>query len=98
MLVDVREKREWQRGFAESALLLPLSDLARSKVNWNQLRKTVGQREVIVYCGAGVRSHLAARILSAEGFRVVNGGGLSEWRAAGWPIAAPTNLKENQVE
>ena len=89
LLVDVRERREWQTGFAESAVLLPLSDLGRSRVDWTTLRKMVGEREMILYCGAGVRSNLAARILRTEGFQAVNGGALREWVAAGWPITTP---------
>lgn len=90
LLVDVRERTEWERGFARAALLLPLSDLTRSRVDWAALRQTVKQREMILYCGAGVRSNLAARILCAEGFQASNGGALREWAEAGWPIAKPT--------
>jgi rhodanese-related sulfurtransferase len=89
VLVDVRERNEWQRGYAESATLLPLSELSRSHVDYAALRQTFGDRELILYCGAGVRSHLAARILRAEGFRASNGGALSEWAASGWPIVEP---------
>ena len=91
LLVDVRERSEWEKGFARSALLLPLSDLTRSRVDWTALRETVKQREMILYCGAGVRSNLAARILCAEGFRASNGGALREWTDAGWPIAKPNS-------
>ena len=89
VLVDVRERNEWQRGYAESATLLPLSELSRSQVDFAALRQTFGDRELILYCGAGVRSNLAARILRAEGFRASNGGSLSEWTASGWPIVEP---------
>ena len=91
LLVDVRERGEWESGFARSALLLPLSDLTRARVDWATLRQTVNQREMILYCGAGVRSHLAARILRAEGFQALNGGALREWTDAGWPIARPSS-------
>jgi rhodanese-related sulfurtransferase len=89
VLVDVRERNEWQRGYAESATLLPLSELSRARVDYAALRQTFGDRDLILYCGAGVRSHLAARILRAEGFRASNGGALSEWAASGWPIVEP---------
>ena len=92
LLVDVRETKEWQRGFAESAVLLPLSELSRSRVNFVALRERVGDRELILYCGAGVRSNLAARILRTEGFRAVNGGALSEWVSVGWPVAKPPDV------
>jgi rhodanese-related sulfurtransferase len=89
VLVDVRERREWEGGFAESAELLPLSQLSRSRVDFAALRQKFGGRELLLYCGAGVRSHLAARILRAEGFRASNAGALSEWAASGWPVVKP---------
>ena len=92
LLVDVREIKEWQRGFAESAVLLPLSELSRSRVDFAALRERVGDRELILYCGAGVRSNLAARILRTEGFRAVNGGAFSAWVSVGWPVAKPPDV------
>jgi rhodanese-related sulfurtransferase len=89
LLVDVREADEWPAGVADNAALLPLSDLYRSRQYWNTFLETVGDRELVLYCGAGVRSNFAARLLKAEGFRVANGGGFSDWAAAGWPIVRP---------
>lgn len=89
VLVDVREPKEWQRGCAESAVLLPLSDLSRARVDFAALRRKFGDRALILYCGAGVRSNLAARLLRVEGFRASNGGALSDWAASGWPIVKP---------
>ena len=91
VLVDVRERKEWEKGFAESAMLLPLSELSRSRVDWTALRQLVGTREMILYCGAGVRSNLGARILRVQGFPAVNGGALRAWLAAGWPMSKPTS-------
>jgi rhodanese-related sulfurtransferase len=85
LLIDVREPKEWATGHAEGAFLLPLSQLSRSRVDWDAVRHSVGDRGVILYCGAGVRSNLAARAFHAHGFHAVNGGALREWAAAGWP-------------
>lgn len=98
LLVDVRETKEWANGHAESAILLSLSDLTRSRVDWAALQRKVGDRELILYCGAGVRSNLAARILHARGFRAINGGALSEWVASGWQIIVPKTATADSIE
>src|SRR5262245_13333071 len=82
LLVDVREEREWQRGVADHATLLPLSDLIRSRRRWRPFLETVSGRELVLYCGVGARAAIAGKLLAVEGFRPVNGGGLNEWAAA----------------
>jgi rhodanese-related sulfurtransferase len=89
LLVDVREPAEWESGVAAGAILLPLTDLAGGRRLWSEFIRDVGPREVLVYCQAGGRSALAARILTGEGLSAVNAGALAEWAAAGWPIAPP---------
>ncbi|HVU24931.1 MAG TPA: rhodanese-like domain-containing protein [Opitutus sp.] len=89
LLIDVRESDEWRRGVAESAALLPLSDLHRERVRWKPVLEKAGDRELLLYCASGVRSGIAARLLVGEGFRAFNAGGLSDWAGAGWPIRRP---------
>ena len=89
LLVDVREEREWHRGVADHAVLLPLSDLIRARRRWRPFLEAVSGRELVLYCGVGARAAIAGRLLSAEGFRPVNGGGLKEWVAAGWRVVQP---------
>ena len=86
LLVDVRESDEWRRGVAESAVLLPLSDLHRDRVRWKPVLEKAGDRELLLYCATGVRSGIAARLLVGEGFHALNAGGLSDWAGAGWPV------------
>ncbi|MBI4622356.1 MAG: rhodanese-like domain-containing protein [Verrucomicrobia bacterium] len=89
LLVDVREPGEWAGGVADSAQLLPLSDLTGARAQWKPFLAGTAGREILLYCGVGGRSGLAARILIAEGVRAANTGGLSAWRDAGWPVAKP---------
>lgn len=89
LLVDAREPDEWSGGVAESAALLPFSDLRGSRRQWSAFLKDVGQREVLIYCATGMRSGIAARVLEGEGIRAKNAGGLSDWSRAGWEIVAP---------
>ena len=86
LLVDVREPREWAGGVAENAALLPLSDLTGARTQWKPFLDAASARELVMYCAVGGRSAIAAKLLAAEGFRTANGGGLSKWKSAGWPI------------
>jgi rhodanese-related sulfurtransferase len=89
VLVDVREPAEWSGGVAESAALLPLSDLTGARVRWKPFLAQVGAREIILYCRSGARSGKAASVLSAEGFKTANAGGFDDWRSAGLPVGKP---------
>jgi rhodanese-related sulfurtransferase len=88
VLVDVREPAEWARGVVSGASLLPLSDLTGNRTQWQPFLTANAQREIALYCAAGGRAGIAARILIAEGFLASNAGGIDEWTAAGWPIVA----------
>jgi rhodanese-related sulfurtransferase len=90
LLVDVRESNEWSNGVAEKAVLLPFSDLTGARIKWQPFLAGVAGRELLFYCGAGVRSAIAARVLANEGFRTANAGSFKEWNSAGWPIDRTT--------
>lgn len=89
ILIDVREPSEWADGVADRAVLLPLGDLMRSRAKWAPFLAAHRDRELLLYCGAGVRSGMAARTLAREGFRAANAGSLREWADAGWPVQLP---------
>jgi len=92
-LVDVREPGEWASGVAQTAKLLPLSDLTGARTQWNPFLIEANGREILLYCASGTRSGLAARVLASEGFRAANTGGLSGWLAAGWNKAKPPRAR-----
>jgi rhodanese-related sulfurtransferase len=89
VLVDVREPREWADGVADSAHLLPLSDLSGARAQWAAFLEKLGDREVLVYCAAGGRSAIAAKVLCSEGVKAANVGAFHEWQAAGWRVVRP---------
>ena len=94
ILVDVRQPNEWVAGVADRAVLLPLADLTGKRVRWKPFLATHDGRELLLYCGAGVRSAMAAKILAAEGFKTANAGGFPEWVAAGWPVIPPETARD----
>ena len=75
LLLDVREPGEWQFCHITGALHLPMDQLAK---RWDELDR---DREMIVYCHHGVRSQLAAKFLSEQGFKRVHNlvGGIDAW-------------------
>jgi rhodanese-related sulfurtransferase len=89
ILIDVREPDEWAEGVAERAALLPLSDLNGPRTHWKPFLETAANRELVLYCRAGGRSMIAAKVLATEGFRTANGGAFSDWADAGWPTVTP---------
>ena len=89
LLIDVREAREWTDGVAHHAALLPLSDLNGARRQWQPFLARAGQRELFIYCAVGGRAGIAAKLLAAEGFKVANTGGLTDWLDADWPLVKP---------
>ncbi len=76
MLLDVREKHEWDLGYIEGAQHVPLSWLVKGNVP--DIPK---DKNIIVYCLVGIRSEQAGQLLKAAGFEnVVNmKAGYEEW-------------------
>lgn len=82
-LVDVREDREWERGRARGA-----EHLGRGVIE-RDIEERFPDRgaELILYCGGGYRSALAADNLQRMGYTNVSSlaGGWKAWREAGAP-------------
>jgi phage shock protein E len=70
VLVDVREKSEWDLGHIEGAIFLPLTKL-QQKVDTIALAKLLPKDKIIyTHCVAGVRSVTAGSILEKLGYEV----------------------------
>src|SRR5277367_4089745 len=83
-LVDTREESEWARGHIPGAVHLSKGVIERD------IEKTIPDKGaiVILYCGGGFRSALAADNLQKMGYRNVISmdGGWRGWTEAGFPI------------
>jgi rhodanese-related sulfurtransferase len=84
MLVDVREDREWDAGHAAGAVHLGKGVIERDIEVKLPDKTTV----LVLYCGGGFRSALAADNLQKMGYRAVISldGGWRAWQAAGLPV------------
>ncbi len=83
-LVDVREESEWARGHLPGATHLGKGIIERD------IEGAIPEldAEIILYCGGGYRSALAADNLQKMGYTnaISMDGGYREWSEAGHPI------------
>lgn len=94
VLVDIRERDEWQQGHIPGAHFIPRGFLEL------QIEDLVPDRDapIIVYCAGGVRSALGALALRQMGYTRVESlvGGFQAWKSAGFPFVVPRVLTDTQ--
>jgi rhodanese-related sulfurtransferase len=85
VLVDVREESEWANGHLPGAVYLGKGVIERDVEQRFPDTKT----KLVLYCGGGFRSALAAENLQKMGYTSVESmdGGWKGWLAAGLPTA-----------
>ena len=83
-LVDVREESEWARDHLPKAVHLGKGILERDI----EQRLPDSSAEIVLYCGGGFRSALAADNLQKMGYTNVFSmdGGIRGWRERGYPL------------
>ena len=83
-LIDVREDYEWTAGHIPGAIHLSKGIIERD------IEEKIPNREaeILLYCGGGYRSALAADNLEKMGYKNVVSvdGGWRGWREAGYPV------------
>ena len=83
-LVDVREDSEWNAGHLPHAIHLGKGVMERD------IEKTIPDpaAPIVLYCGGGYRSALAAKNLQEMGYTNVISmdGGFGGWKNAGYPL------------
>jgi rhodanese-related sulfurtransferase len=84
ILVDVREDTEWANGHLPGAIHLGKGVIERDI----EQRVPTGDTKLILYCGGGFRSALAADNLQKMGYSNVESmdGGWKGWLEAGFPV------------
>src|SRR5579883_3577044 len=94
VLVDVREKHEWNEGHIPGAVHVPRGFLEL------QIEEAVPDKSktVVLYCAGGVRSLMAGKTLKQMGYRnaISMSGGFGQWKNNGLPFVQPRVLSESQ--
>ncbi len=83
-LIDVREDHEWEAGHAAARNTSAKASSSATSNASSPKRAT----ELILYCGGGYRSALAAEVLQRMGYYDVSSiaGGWRAWQEAGAPV------------
>lgn len=87
VLIDVREDREWNEGHAAGAIHLSKGVIERDIESEIPDKSTT----MVLYCGGGYRSALAALELKKMGYSnaISLDGGWRAWNHAGLPVQKP---------
>jgi rhodanese-related sulfurtransferase len=85
VLVDVREDNEWAKDHLPAAVHLGKGVIERDV----EQRVPDTSTPIVLYCGGGFRSALAADALQRMGYTNVASmdGGIRDWREKGFPLA-----------
>jgi rhodanese-related sulfurtransferase len=84
LLIDVREDNEWAAGHAAGAMHLGKGIIERDI----EAKVPDKAAKIVLYCGGGFRSALAADALQQMGYAEVISldGGWKAWQGAGMPV------------
>lgn len=87
LLIDVREDHEWNAAHAAGAIHLGKGIIERDIEAAAPDKST----ELVLYCGGGYRSALAADVLQTMGYTNVwsMAGGWKAWKESGAPVENP---------
>ena len=96
VVVDIRERDEYEQGFIPRAEWVPRGFLELRVEDVVPER----DREVIIYCAGGTRSAMAARSLEELGYTRVSSmaGGFRSWKNAGYAFERPRVLTPEQLK
>ncbi|MGI8607072.1 MAG: molybdopterin-synthase adenylyltransferase MoeB [Gaiellaceae bacterium] len=94
VVVDVRERDEWEEGHIPGAVHVPRGYL-ESRI---EAAAPDRERPVVVYCSGGSRSAFAAQSLEELGYENVLSlaGGFTDWKRNGFPFDLPRALGDQQ--
>ncbi len=94
VLVDVREKHEWNDGYIPGAIHVPRGFLEL------QIEEAVSDKSktVVLYCAGGVRSLMAGNTLKQMGYdnAISMSGGFGQWKGNGLPFVQPRLMTDAQ--
>ncbi len=85
VILDIREKQEFEKGHIVDAINIPLAKLKESLIDLKKIKK---DNPIIVVCQLGHKSEEAVKILHEDEFTQVSkmSGGINEWNAQSLPL------------
>ena len=94
ILIDVRRKDEYDEGKIASAINIPVDEIR------NRLDEIPREKNIYIYCEAGLRGYLAQRILIQNGFNNVFNlsGGYNLWKACAAESGLAVNYENSFIK
>jgi len=96
VLIDVREKYEWDEGYIPGARHVPRGFLEL------RIEEAVPDKsqQVVLYCAGGTRSLIAGSTLQQMGYdNVISmSGGFGQWKGSGYKFIQPRTMTEAQAK
>lgn len=96
VLIDVREKYEWDEGYIPGAKHVPRGFLEL------RIEEAVPDKsqQVVLYCAGGTRSLIAGSTLQQMGYdNVISmAGGFGQWKGSGYKFIQPRTMTEAQAK
>jgi len=96
VLIDVREKYEWDEGHIPEALHVPRGFLEL------RIEEAIPDKskQVVLYCAGGTRSLIAGSTLQQMGYdNVISmAGGFGQWKGSGFKFIQPRTMTEAQAK
>lgn len=94
VIIDVRERDEWEQGHVPGARFIPRGFLEM------RIEEQVPEKDqpIYLYCAGGVRSVFAAQALQQLGYEnaISVSGGFGAWKDAGYPFDIPRQWTADQ--
>src|SRR3954452_21232581 len=90
LLVDVREREEWDEGHIPGAVHVPRGNL-ESRIEGVAPDR---DKKLVIYCASGALSAFSAKTLGELGYTAVSSlqGGFSDWKRNGYDVELPLML------
>lgn len=85
IILDVRENDEVANCRIPKSVHIPLAEVSA------RVKELDPEKEIVIYCAAGVRSARASKILDGAGFKKVRNlkGGIRNWMKSGGTVEGP---------
>lgn len=95
VLIDIREKQELETGYIDGAIFVPPEHIGEKVLSLGIDKDST----IVVYCGFGIKSLDAARVLKMLGYNNVFTlkEGFEGWRAAGYEFSGDARLSKEKL-
>ncbi len=101
VILDVRDKEEYEKSHLENSILLSVHKLSQKSLTDIGLGEKSKDNEIIIYCRSGVRSKTAYEIIKSLGYTNIKSmaGGIVLWEESGYQFTeTDSKVRERDID